>query len=229
MHVVAGTPLDAGELSRLDRHWRAANYLSVGQIYLMDNPLLRERLTPEHVKPRLLGHWGTTPGLNLLYTHLNRIIARRGREIIYMAGPGPRRSGAGRQRVAGGNVQRGLSLSQQRPSSAWHGCSDSSPFPVACRATSRPRRRDRSTRAANSATRWRMPSARRWTTRTSSSPVSSATARPRRAHSRRRGTPTSSSTLPATAPCCRSCTSTATRSRTRPCWPGSATMSSPRC
>src|SRR5690606_30151393 len=65
-------PPEPEELERLDAWWRAANYLSVGQIYLLDNPLLREKLTPDHVKPRLLGHWGTTPGLNFLYAHLNR-------------------------------------------------------------------------------------------------------------------------------------------------------------
>ena len=88
MQVVTGAPLDAEELAHLDAHWRAANYLSVGQIYLMANPLLREPLQPEHVKPRLLGHWGTTPGLNLVYTHLNRIIRNRRQEIIYVTGPG---------------------------------------------------------------------------------------------------------------------------------------------
>ena len=67
-------PLSAAALRRLHAYWRAANYLSVGQIYLLDNPLLREPLTLEHVKPRLLGHWGTTPGLNFIYAHLNRII-----------------------------------------------------------------------------------------------------------------------------------------------------------
>ena len=66
--------LPEDELQRMDRYWRAANYLSVGQIYLLDNPLLREPLTLEHIKPRLLGHWGTTPGLNFIYVHLNRII-----------------------------------------------------------------------------------------------------------------------------------------------------------
>jgi xylulose-5-phosphate/fructose-6-phosphate phosphoketolase len=66
--------LNGQELSRLDAYWRAANYLSVGQIYLLDNPLLRDPLKPEHIKPRLLGHWGTTPGLNFIYAHLNRVI-----------------------------------------------------------------------------------------------------------------------------------------------------------
>ena len=77
--TITGRPLGRGELKRIDAWWRAANYLSVGQIYLMDNPLLREPLLPEHVKPRLLGHWGTTPGLNFLYAHLNRAICRRAR------------------------------------------------------------------------------------------------------------------------------------------------------
>ncbi|MEV4458674.1 phosphoketolase family protein [Microbispora sp. NPDC049633] len=72
----------------IDAYWRAANYLSVGQIYLMDNPLLTEPLKPEHVKPRLLGHWGTTPGLNFCFAHLNRIIRERGQDMIYIAGPG---------------------------------------------------------------------------------------------------------------------------------------------
>jgi xylulose-5-phosphate/fructose-6-phosphate phosphoketolase len=88
MRTAAGTPLSAENLARVDAFWRAANYLSVGQIYLMGNPLLREPLAPEHVKPRLLGHWGTTPGLNILYAHLNRVIAQRRQEVIYVTGPG---------------------------------------------------------------------------------------------------------------------------------------------
>ena len=67
-------PFSGADLKALDAYWRAANYLSVGQIYLLDNPLLEEPLRPDQVKPRLLGHWGTTPGLNLLYAHLNRVI-----------------------------------------------------------------------------------------------------------------------------------------------------------
>jgi xylulose-5-phosphate/fructose-6-phosphate phosphoketolase len=80
--------LEAHELALIDAYWRAANYLSVGQIYLMDNPLLREPLLAEHVKPRLLGHWGTTPGLNLLYVHMNRVIKARDLNVVYIAGPG---------------------------------------------------------------------------------------------------------------------------------------------
>ena len=74
-------PLSKEELARIDAYWRAANYLTVGQIYLLDNPLLREPLRPEHIKPRLLGHWGTSPGLSLVYAHLNRIDVRRGERV----------------------------------------------------------------------------------------------------------------------------------------------------
>jgi xylulose-5-phosphate/fructose-6-phosphate phosphoketolase len=81
-------PLTPDELARIDRYWRAANYLSVGQIYLLDNPLLREPLRPEHVKPRLLGHWGTTPGLNFIYAHMNRAIKRWDLDALFIAGPG---------------------------------------------------------------------------------------------------------------------------------------------
>jgi xylulose-5-phosphate/fructose-6-phosphate phosphoketolase len=76
------------ELERIDRYWRAANYLAVGQIYLLDNPLLKEQLALEHVKPRLLGHWGTTPGLNFIYVHLNRLIRLHDLNMIYICGPG---------------------------------------------------------------------------------------------------------------------------------------------
>jgi xylulose-5-phosphate/fructose-6-phosphate phosphoketolase len=81
-------PLTAEEVRRMNAYWRAANYLSVGQIYLYDNPLLREPLTIEHVKPRLLGHWGTTPGLNFIYVHFNRLIKQHDLNVIYIAGPG---------------------------------------------------------------------------------------------------------------------------------------------
>ena len=82
------SPLSEDELRLVDAYWRAANYLSVGQIYLLDNPLLREPLRPEHVKARLLGHWGTTPGLNLVYAHMNRVIRDQGLNAIYVIGPG---------------------------------------------------------------------------------------------------------------------------------------------
>lgn len=81
-------PLSPEALDQLHAYWRAANYLSIGQIYLLDNPLLREPLKLEHVKPRLLGHWGTAPGLNLVYAHLNRLIRARDLNVIYITGPG---------------------------------------------------------------------------------------------------------------------------------------------
>ena len=81
-------PLSNEELRKMDAYWRAANYLSVGQIYLLDNPLLREPLRIDHIKPRLLGHWGTTPGLNFLYVHLNRLIRQHNLNMIYIIGPG---------------------------------------------------------------------------------------------------------------------------------------------
>ena len=83
-----GRPADTELLERMDAYWRAANYLSVGQIYLCDNPLLREPLAPEHIKRMLLGHWGTTPGQNFIYTHLNRIINEYDLDMIYISGPG---------------------------------------------------------------------------------------------------------------------------------------------
>src|SRR5258705_439438 len=80
--------LNSDELRLMDRYWRAANYLSVGQIYLYDTPLLREPLKLDHVKPRLLGHWGTTPGLNFIYVHLTRVITMHELNVIYITGPG---------------------------------------------------------------------------------------------------------------------------------------------
>ena len=82
------TPLNASALASIDAWWRAANYLSIGQIYLLGNALLREPLTRDHIKPRLLGHWGTTPGLNFLYAHLNRAIRERSQSALYVTGPG---------------------------------------------------------------------------------------------------------------------------------------------
>jgi xylulose-5-phosphate/fructose-6-phosphate phosphoketolase len=83
-----GGPLSKEELRKIDAYWRATNYLSVGQIYLYDNPLLKKMLGKEHVKPRLLGHWGTTPGLNFIYVHLNRVIRKYDLDMIYITGPG---------------------------------------------------------------------------------------------------------------------------------------------
>src|SRR5947208_14771683 len=91
-HTSEDTPmanvLSDKEVTLIDAYWRAANYLSVGQIYLYDNPLLKKSLTKEHIKPRLLGHWGTTPGLNFIYVHLNRLIKKHDLNMLYLTGPG---------------------------------------------------------------------------------------------------------------------------------------------
>jgi xylulose-5-phosphate/fructose-6-phosphate phosphoketolase len=163
-------PPDRDVLSRIDAYWRAANYLSVGQIYLYDNPLLREPLSTKHIKPRLLGDFGTTPGLNLVYAHLNRVIKARDLSVVYVAGPGHGGPGlvanaylAGTYSEVYPNVsqdEEGLRrLFTQFPSRA--------AFP----ATSRRRRRARSTRAASWATRSRTPTGRHSTTPTCSSPA----------------------------------------------------------
>ena len=139
---------------------------SVGQIYLLDNPLLREPLRPEHVKPRLLGHWGTTPGPEppLRAPEPGHPRARPRGALRHRARP--RRAGPRRQHVARGHLQRGLSRASAATRRACAGCSASSRSPAASRATSRRRRPARSTRAASSATRWRTPTAPRSTTRT---------------------------------------------------------------
>src|SRR5579864_8647214 len=81
--VAAAGPLSAEELRKMDAYWRALNYLAVGQIYLLDNPLLKEPLKREHIKPRLLGHWGTSPGINFVFAHMNRVIRERDLNMIY--------------------------------------------------------------------------------------------------------------------------------------------------
>ncbi len=215
------------ELRALDAYWRAANYLAVGQIYLLDNPLLREPLRPEHVKPRLLGHWGTTPGLNFLYTHLDRAIRERA----------PRRDLRLRARATAGRrswrrrTSRGRTASSIPHVVAGRGGATRvvpavlvpgrHPEPRGARDT----RLDPRGRRAWLRTLARL---RRGLRRSGSapSPASSATGRPRPGPSRRAGTRTSSRTPQATAASCRSCTSTATRSPTRPCSPGSRRTSS---
>ena len=105
-------PLSADELRKMDAYWRASNYLSVGQIYLLDNPLLQEPLKREHIKPRLLGHWGTSPGLNMLCVHLNRVIKTRRPEHDLHHRPRARRPVAGGPRLSRRHLQRGLSEHQ---------------------------------------------------------------------------------------------------------------------
>src|SRR5271156_3487256 len=86
--TVKGTPLEAEELKRLHAYWRACCYMAAGMIYLQSNPLLREPLSPDQIKNRLLGHWGTSPGLSFIYTHLNRMIKKLDLDMIFIAGPG---------------------------------------------------------------------------------------------------------------------------------------------
>ena len=86
--TVSGALLSADELRKTDAYWRACNYLSLGMIYLLDNPLLTEPLRPEHIKNRLLGHWGSSPGLSFIYVHLNRLIKKYKLDMIFLAGPG---------------------------------------------------------------------------------------------------------------------------------------------
>ena len=114
VHLAGGAanseePLSAEELRKIDAYWRAANYLSVGQIYLYKNPLLREPLKLEHIKPRLLGHWGTTPGLNFIYVHFNRLIKKLDLNVIYITGPWTWRARHCGQHLSGRHVQRILS------------------------------------------------------------------------------------------------------------------------
>ena len=102
-------PLTPDMLDKMHRYWRAANYLCIGQIYLFENPLLREPLKAEQIKPRLLGHWGTSPGQNLIYIHLNRLIKEHDANIIYIAGPGTWRSLAQCELLSGRHVYRSSS------------------------------------------------------------------------------------------------------------------------
>jgi phosphoketolase len=176
------------ELRRIDAWWRAANYLAVGQIYLLDNPLLREPLTLEHVKPRLLGHWGTSPGLTFTYAHLNRAIRAHDLDAMYVTGPGH----GGPAIVA----------------CAWLEGTYGEVYPEIGRDEEGMRRlfRQFSFPGGSSGTPWPTPTGPPSTTPTCSCAASSATARPRPDRSRRAGTPPASSTPSTTARCCRCCT-----------------------
>jgi xylulose-5-phosphate/fructose-6-phosphate phosphoketolase len=151
------------ELDWLDRYWRAANYLSVGQIYLLDNPLLREPLRLEHIKPRLLGHWGTTPGLNFIYAHLNRLIRARDLSVIYVTGPGHGGPGLVANTYLEGTYSE-VYPHIGRDSEGLRRLFRQFSFRAGSPATWRPRRPGRSTREASSATRCCTPMARRLTT-----------------------------------------------------------------
>jgi xylulose-5-phosphate/fructose-6-phosphate phosphoketolase len=135
----------------MDAWWRAANYLSVGQTYLYDNPLLKKPLKKEHVKPRLVGHWGTTPGLNFIYVHLNRVIKERDLNMIYIIGPA-RRAGHRGQHLARRHLQRGLP-EHLAGRGGMKKLFKQFSFPGGIPATSRRKRPARFTKAASWATR----------------------------------------------------------------------------
>ena len=145
-------PLSSEELRKMHAYWRAANYLSVGQIYLYDNPLLKRPLTPPDVKHMLLGHWGTTPGQNFIYAHLNRVIKKYDLDMIYVSGPGH-----GGPAIVGNTYSRAL-IVKSIPTSArmrpgFASSLFSFLFPGEFRATYRRNARARSTRAASWAIR----------------------------------------------------------------------------
>ncbi len=209
-------PLTPALLDRMHRYWSAANYLTIGQIYLQDNPLLREPLLPRHIKPRLLGHWGTSPGLSFVYVHLNRLIREQDANVIFLAGPGH----GGPAVLANVYLEGTYSEIYPHVSQDLKGCTasvDSFLRQAASRATSACRRPDRFTRAASLATCSPTPSAPLSTIRICSSRRSSATAKRRRGRWQARGRASAFSTRRATVRCCRFCTSTATRSPVRPC------------
>ena len=124
-----GNPLTEGELELMNAYWRACNYLSVGMIYLKDNPLLREPLKPEHVKHRLLGHWGASPALSFVWVHLNRMIVKHDLDMIFVAGPGPRRARRAGAGVSRRHVFRNLSGQERGRGGHAASSSSSSPFP----------------------------------------------------------------------------------------------------
>ncbi len=187
---------DRTALDHLRLYRRAANYLAAAQVYLRSNALLREPLRAEHIKPRLLGHWGTSPGINLVYAHLDRVVVERGASVLLVTGPGHGAGGQPGQPLPRRHAGRVLPPDDTRPGPAWS-CSCAA---FRGRANSPahlvPGTPAPSTRAANWATRSRRPSARRWTTRPWSSPASSATARRRPVRWPVRGTQTDSSIRP---------------------------------
>jgi xylulose-5-phosphate/fructose-6-phosphate phosphoketolase len=147
-HSISDAGVSAELLAKMDAYWRAANYLAVGQIYLFHNPLLREPLKLTHIKPRLLGHWGTTPGQNFIYVHLNRVIKQYDLNMIYISGPGH----GGPAMVANvylegtySEVYPLISQDEEGMCRLFHQFS----FPGGYRATSRRRRRGRSMRGAS--------------------------------------------------------------------------------
>ena len=182
--------LSKAESALIDAYWRAANYLSVGQIYLSDNPLLREPLKEEHVKPRLLGHWGTTPGLNFIYAHLNRLNKKHDLDMIYITGPGHGGPGLVANTYLEGTyseVYPGISRDVEGMKRLFTQFS----FPGGIPSHVAPETPGSIHEGGELVTRFRMPSARPSTTPTSSSRQLLATVKRRRGRLRRAGIPTS--------------------------------------
>ena len=212
------------------RWWAAANYLTIGQIYLRTTRSCATRWCSTTSSRGCSGTGAPAPGLSMIYALLNRVIRERERRLALRHRARARRPRARRGRLARGHVHRGLPARRPTTPTASARSSASSPRPAGCPATSACRRPGASTRAASSATPSSTRPARRSTTPTSSSPASSATARPRPVRWPRRGGCRPSSTPGGTARCCRSCTSTATRSPGPPCSAGPATRTSrPTC
>ena len=207
-HPTAGVrieenPLSHAELQVMDAWWRAANYLSVGQIYLLDNPLLKEPLKIEHIKPRLLGHWGTTPGLNFIYVAPQSRDQEARSERDLHRGPGARRSGPGCQYLAGGHLQRVLSehlARRRRHEAPVHAI-------LVSRRNSEPRRAGNSGVDSRRRRTGLFPGARLRRSLRQSGPARLLRDRRRRSRNRSAwppvGIPTNSSIRRATAPCCR--------------------------
>ena len=212
--------LDDDTLERIDAYWRAANYLSVGQIYLLDNPLLREPLRLEHIKPRLLGHWGTTPGLNFIYVHLNRVItAARPRHDLHRRARATAGPGWSPTRISKAPTARSIPTSRRMK----RACA-AVPAVLVPRRHPEPRRaRDAGLDPRRRRARLRAVARLRRGVR-QPGPDRRLRRRRRRGRDRPAGHELALQQVPrpgaATARCCRSCTSTATRSPTRRCWRG---------
>lgn len=210
-------PLSAEEVRQIDAYWRAANYLSVGQIYLLDNPLLRDPLTASHIKPRLLGHWGTTPGLNIIYAHLNRIIRQRDTNVMLVTGPGHGGPGVVANTYLEGSYSRfyahiGQDLDGLRKLFRQFSFPGGIPSHTAPETPGSIHEGGELGYALAHAYGAALIIQTWW------SRALSATGRPRPGPSPRAGTPTNSSILPPTARCYPSCISTATRLPTRRYW-----------
>jgi phosphoketolase len=226
LHPVSTRTTTPADLERIDAYWRAANYLSVGQIYLLDNPLLREPLAAEHVKPRLLGHWGTTPGLNLLYAHLNRVIADRDLNALYVTGPGHGGPGLVANAYLEGTYSE-VHPAIGRDEDGMRALFRQFSFPGGIPSHVAPETPGSIHEGGELGYALVHAFGAVFDNPDLLRCASSGTVRRRPGRWPRAGTRTSSSTRSRTGRCCRCCTSTATRSPTRRCWRASRSPSSP--